>query len=446
MQRLAQASCQLIRDPIRNSESLYSWPNNRTKYSYDLANRLVSALIGTGSPQYVYNYDHASNLTSITPDGTTQNYTYTSTNEIAGASYDANGSPTVLATAMYKWDGANRIVRFTNPSSNLGTTFTYDGLGHLVRVVDSHAGTITADHSYFWCGSAICLAHDNTQSGSPVSTQYFAQGAIVSGTSYYYLEDELGGVRELVGSTGTVAAQYSYDPYGNKSTLSGTVVSDIGYGGYYYHPNSGLNFAMFRAYDSTHVRWLNRDPIGEAGGINLYAYAVGNPVSNIDSSGLQSSFGGFSYSPAQAQGLAVQQAATAAQSQMAGAIVNSVLPLSVGMTATAPTGNYFGIPTAAVFRYRHDSNGTMCSIGWGVRTGQGNVASFRPSAAYSASSFGDTEGWGWTNSVSAPVLGPFGYSVTSTNFLNGAYSSSRGPAVVGGLWSATSVLSYTVTW
>jgi hypothetical protein len=31
-----------------------------------------------------------------------------------------------------------------------------------------------------------CLAYDNTQSGSPVSTQYFDQGVIISGTPYAY--------------------------------------------------------------------------------------------------------------------------------------------------------------------------------------------------------------------------------------------------------------------
>lgn len=258
-----------------------------TTYSYDKANRLVSALIGTGSPQYVYKYDYGSNLTSITPDGATQNYSYTSTNTITSGSYDANGSPSVLAGASYKWDGASRIVRYTNAANNTNTTFVYDGLNRLVRVIDTHAGTITADHSYSWCGGAFpCLAHDNTQSGSPVSTQYFAQGAIVSGIGYYYLKDEQGGVRELVGSTGSVAAQYSYDPYGNKSTLSGSVVSDIGYAGYYYHPDSSLNFAVFRGYDSSHARWLNRDPIGEAGGVDLYAYVGDNPMSLEDPLGL----------------------------------------------------------------------------------------------------------------------------------------------------------------
>ena len=66
------------------------------------------------------------------------------------------------------------------------------------------------------------LAHDNIQSGSPVTTQYFDQGAIISGTSYYYVRDRLGSVTELVTTTGTIASQYTYDPYGNQTTVSGS--------------------------------------------------------------------------------------------------------------------------------------------------------------------------------------------------------------------------------
>jgi RHS repeat-associated protein len=269
-----------------NEDCINGGPRTRTKYAYDTANRLVSGLIGTGSPQYAYGYDHASNLTSITPNGPTESFSYTSTNTITGQTYDANGSPTVLSGNSYKWDGENRIVRFTSSANNTGSSFTYDGLGRLVRVVDTHGGAITADHSYTWCGNVRCLAHDNTQSGSPVSTQYFAQGAIVSGTSFYYVKDQLGSVTQLVTSTGTIASQYTYDPYGNRTTVSGTLVSDIGYAGYFYHAASGLDFTLHRAYDPTHARWLNRDPIGEAGGINLYAYVEENPESNIDPSGL----------------------------------------------------------------------------------------------------------------------------------------------------------------
>jgi RHS repeat-associated protein len=267
--------------------SVSSPTSQTTDYSYDNANRLLSGLIGSGTPQYQYAYDPASNLTSITQNGSTQNYTYTAANAIAAGTYDANGSPTALNGNTYTWDGANRLISFTG-SSGTTSTFTYNGLGRLVRVVDSNSGTVVADHSYLWCGAALCLAHDNTQSGSPVSTQYFPQGAIISGTSYYYVQDRQGSVRELVTASGTVATQYDYDPYGNPTLLSGTVGSDIGYAGYFYHAASGLEFTLTRAYDPLHARWLNRDPIGELSGTNLYTYTGGNPESLEDPLGLYS--------------------------------------------------------------------------------------------------------------------------------------------------------------
>ena len=41
-----------------------------------------------------------------------------------------------------------------------------------------------------------------------------------------------------------------------------------------------------RYYDPATGRWLNRDPIGYAGGINLYGYVGGDPVSRADPWGL----------------------------------------------------------------------------------------------------------------------------------------------------------------
>jgi RHS repeat-associated protein len=285
---LAQFGYTYSADDYVKSVTVSSPSAQTTSFGYDAANRLLSGLFSGTTPQYAYSYDRASNLTSITPNGPQQTFSYTSTNSITSGNYDANGSPTALSGKSYKWDGANRIVHFANTANNTGSSFTYDGLGRLVRVVDTHAGAITADHSYTWCGSVRCLAHDNTQSGSPVSSQYFDQGEIIGGTRYYYVKDELGSVTELVSSTGIVTSQYAYDPYGNRTTLSGTVVPDIGYAGYFYHAASGLDFAMYRAYDPTHARWLNRDPAGEMGGVNLYAYVSENPIATSDPFGLWS--------------------------------------------------------------------------------------------------------------------------------------------------------------
>jgi RHS repeat-associated protein len=54
----------------------------------------------------------------------------------------------------------------------------------------------------------------------------------------------------------------------------------------FYHAPSGLYLTHYRAYDPVTARWLSRDPIGEAGGVNLYGYVGGNPLSYTDPLGL----------------------------------------------------------------------------------------------------------------------------------------------------------------
>jgi uncharacterized protein RhaS with RHS repeats len=44
--------------------------------------------------------------------------------------------------------------------------------------------------------------------------------------------------------------------------------------------------APFRAYDPNAGRWISEDPIGAAGGLNLYAYVGGNPTRYVDPLGL----------------------------------------------------------------------------------------------------------------------------------------------------------------
>jgi|HubBroStandDraft_4_1064222.scaffolds.fasta_scaffold737781_1 RHS repeat-associated protein len=63
------------------------------------------------------------------------------------------------------------------------------------------------------------------------------------------------------------------------------VQPDFAFTGFFYHQRSGLYFAQLRAYDSGLKRWLNRDPIGEEGGINLYDYVRNAPTVATDPSG-----------------------------------------------------------------------------------------------------------------------------------------------------------------
>ncbi|MGH8410591.1 MAG: RHS repeat-associated core domain-containing protein, partial [Pseudomonas sp.] len=63
--------------------------------------------------------------------------------------------------------------------------------------------------------------------------------------------------------------------------------------GQYLDRETGLHYNTFRFYDPDIGRFIQPDPIGLAGGINLHAYAS-NPLSWIDPWGLSCSFNGKS--------------------------------------------------------------------------------------------------------------------------------------------------------
>ena len=263
-----------------------------TTYQYDPASRLKSATIGvdggspapSATPQFAYGYDPASNLSSIAANGPAQAFTFTSTNEIVGGNYDPNGSPKTVGGAQYTWDAANRLTSAT--VNGVESDFTYDGESRLVRVVSKRSGSIVSDKAYTWSGTTPLLEHDNMQSGSPVSKQYFQQGLIMSGRGYYYAADRLGSVRQLVDTTGAIRTQYDYDSYGNQTKLGGDVDSDAGFTGFFHHAPAGLDFATYRAYSASTGRWLNRDPLGESADVNLYGYSRNNPITATDPDGL----------------------------------------------------------------------------------------------------------------------------------------------------------------
>lgn len=71
-----------------------------------------------------------------------------------------------------------------------------------------------------------------------------------------------------------------------KSFLGGVRIGI--YAGQYYDEKTGLHYNYHRYYDPKTGRYLTPDPIGLAGGINLFVYAGNNPINAIDPYGLMS--------------------------------------------------------------------------------------------------------------------------------------------------------------
>jgi RHS repeat-associated protein len=108
----------------------------------------------------------------------------------------------------------------------------------------------------------------------------------------YYLSDAGGNVTALVDGEGEAVADYTYDPYGNLIRRGGNLAEQntLRYSSKEYHARSGLCYYGFRFYDPNLQRWLNEDPIGERGGINLHRFVSNDPLGRVDPLGLAFSY------------------------------------------------------------------------------------------------------------------------------------------------------------
>jgi RHS repeat-associated protein len=152
------------------------------------------------------------------------------------------------------------------------------------RNTEAKAGTCHIDAQIcVWCGNDKCEFRD---ANDAVTLFAYPQGQYSGGTRYYYTRDHLGSIREMGKSDGTIVARYDYDPWGRSTTVINTTLPDFNFTGLYRHSASGLIMAERRFYDPDLGRWISRDPIGENGGVNLYAYTSNDPVDGVDTLGL----------------------------------------------------------------------------------------------------------------------------------------------------------------
>jgi len=105
----------------------------------------------------------------------------------------------------------------------------------------------------------------------------------------FYHADGNGNITYLVDSSQALAASYRYDPFGNTISSSGSLADANVYrfSSKMIHANSGLYYYGYRWYAPDVQRWLNRDPIGEWGSINLSSFVGNSSVNEIDALGLR---------------------------------------------------------------------------------------------------------------------------------------------------------------
>jgi RHS repeat-associated protein len=247
-------------------------------YSYDLAGQRTltgGSLAGSSLPEAIVGaVDPANRLTGW--DGKT-------------LTYDLNGNLTSDGTNTYTWNARDQLIQI---SGTTNATFSYDALGRRQSKITNATGTGYVYDGHNIVQELLGVATSNAYPGN-IRANYliggidevFAQqtGSGITAQTLNYLTDALGSPIRLTDQSGAKVVDYTYDPYGN-TTSDAMVDNPFQYTGR-ENDGTGLYYYRARYYSPKQQRFISEDPIGLVGGINLYGYVGGNPISRIDPDG-----------------------------------------------------------------------------------------------------------------------------------------------------------------
>jgi RHS repeat-associated protein len=279
------------------------------EFRYDAAHRLVAeiradstSLEAGGWAVRHYEYDPAGNLLSMP---TMPRMDYIEGNRLAASS-----------SATFVYNHRNHLLE---QHSLLGvcTRYHYDSMDMLVKVEWSEREEVWAAEydglcrriaktlgdrctEYWWDGDRPAAelspegrlrlyVYPNEEAFLPFMFIDYAgvDAEPESGKAYFVFHNQVSLPEWIEDETGkTVWRAEDIDPYGWITVGEGNVIEyDLRFPGHYFDPETGLHYNRFRYYSPVFGRYLQSDPKGQSGGINLYAYPA-NPLVWADVLGL----------------------------------------------------------------------------------------------------------------------------------------------------------------
>lgn len=269
--------CVMAKDPAANRAPAYAYDatGNRTSvsmngspaaYAVDAASNRLNAV---SSPPISFSHDAAGNITS---------------DDHFTLAYDLRGRLTALSRpgqpiSSYAYDHAGWRVR---KSSSLGSSstviFMYDNRGQLLGEYDSAGEAI---REYVWLDDlpvAVVMPDP-------------ALGPSAAPLVYLVHADHLNTPRVVVDRSGAMRWRWLAEPFGTSAPETSPAgmaafTYNLRFPGQFYDAESGVHQNVMRDYLPGVGRYAQSDPIGLAGGINTYSYALNQPTKYTDPTGL----------------------------------------------------------------------------------------------------------------------------------------------------------------
>ena len=286
---------------------------NADTFAYNARGEVVTATITGGSPSPAtaeYGYDGIGNST---------NWIANCLNQYSPFTYDLDGNLLTNGVFSYAYGADNRLSSVSSNGVLLVTNF-YDAQGRRVRKIVSHGGTEAQRFDYLYdgwllvretatglstdyvwgkdlsgtlqgaggVGGLLYLTVSNSSAGhrQPSTNDY--QLTTNDSSLFIPFYDANGNITHYCDAQGNIVASYTYDAFGNTIAKSGPMADNFNhrFSTKYLDAETGLYYYGYRFYSPELMRWINRDPIEEQGGANLYAFCENNAIKNADSYGL----------------------------------------------------------------------------------------------------------------------------------------------------------------
>ena len=274
---------------------------NETVYNYDKSHRLISEVLPDNSI-CEYKCDAAGNLIQqpglnnvvIKNEGNGNQLQYANGDEFFYNNRNhINKRIGPLDETSFYYNSCDMLVKCVNKNGKW--TATYDPLGR--RVKKQWNDNIV---EYFWDDFRLAAEvynnnkvrvyiYCNEKSLVPFMFVEYnnIQDSVESGCQYFLFTNQIGTPLQAEDSNGDIVWKAKISPYGNANVQHGNKINvSLRFPGHYYDEEINLCYNRFRYYSPELGRYIQSDPIGIVGGINLYSYHT-NPLTNVDIDGLQ---------------------------------------------------------------------------------------------------------------------------------------------------------------